>query len=405
VGDSFPWPTETGGQIRLATAVEALSGLGELDLFTFYDARGPDRVVPPGVPVHRAAATPYLPITGSRGRRARWLVTHTAPFEVAVRSAEHGARSEFEAWVGGPYDLVWFSSARTYSWLGRPDLGPTIVDLIDLEDVKERQRADLIGRRTVHGVLGRVRRAAAAWIARRNADDWQRLQAATSARVARVVLSSEADVARSGLPNAVAIVNAYPRPDRTDGERAAAGDGAITSPELLFQGTFDYPPNVDGADWLVGSVAPRIRETVPGARIRLVGRSPGAIGRLDAPPAVTVVGQVADMGPELVRADIALVPLRLGSGTRLKILESLAYGVPVVSTSLGADGLDVEDGVHLLVADDPQSFADAVARLCRDGELRRSLAEAGRARFDERYESAAARRSVEDLATGLLGTS
>ena len=405
VGDSFPWPTETGGQIRLATAVSALSELGDLDLFTFYDKRGPQPSVPSSVRVRRLSVTPYGPITGARSRRIRWMLTHRTPFDVAVRSSEQRPRADFEQWVDPAYDLVWFSSARTYEWLGRPALGPTVVDLIDLEDVKERQRADLIERRPISGPLGALKRRLAASIARRNATDWQRLQSAVSARVARVVLSSSADVARSGLENAVAVVNAYPRPDRIDGTRADGGEGVTDSPVLVFQGTFDYLPNIDGAQWLVGAILPAIRELVPGARVRLVGREARAIRGLDDPPAVTVVGQVDEMGPELLGADFVLVPLRFGSGTRLKILESFAYGVPVVTTSLGAEGLDVDPGVHLLVADDPLAFADAVARLCQDADLRRRLGEAGRSRFLERYQSAEAQRAVKALATELLGRS
>jgi glycosyltransferase involved in cell wall biosynthesis len=399
VGDSFPWPPVTGGTIRLSNAVEALAELGDLDLFTFYDAREPERNVPPHVQVTRTAETPYLPLSGPRRRRARWLMFHGAPFEVAIRCAEPRARIEFTEWVDDQYDLVWFSSIRTYEWLGRPELGPTIVDFIDLEDVKERQRADLIAGRHVVGLAARIRRRAAEYVARRNAADWERIQVATASRVACVVLSSGVDAARSGIANAAPIINAYPDPgfERGDGTAGAAG-GALGTPTLVFQGTFDYLPNVDGAEWLVRDIGPRIRAAIPDARIRLVGRKTPVVARLDAPPQVMVVGFVPDMGREMAVADVGLVPLRRGSGTRLKILESFAYGVPVVSTSLGAEGLDVVDGVHLLLADDPLAFADAVVRLCGDEKLRSSLIEAGRMRFLEHYESAAARRAVRELA-------
>ena len=85
--------------------------------------------------------------------------------------------------------------------------------------------------------------------------------------------------------------------------------------------------------------------------------------RLHQPGVLTVVGEVASMEGELARASVAVVPVRYGGGTRVKILESFAHRVPVVSTSLGAEGLDVEDGVHLLIADDPEQFAAAVVRL------------------------------------------
>jgi glycosyltransferase involved in cell wall biosynthesis len=100
---------------------------------------------------------------------------------------------------------------------------------------------------------------------------------------------------------------------------------------------------------------------------------------------VTVVGEVPDVLPELAAADVAVVPVRFGGGTRIKILEAFAYGVPVVSTTVGCEGLDVVDGEHLLVADTPDSFAAACARILADAELRARLTENARARWAERH--------------------
>jgi glycosyltransferase involved in cell wall biosynthesis len=108
------------------------------------------------------------------------------------------------------------------------------------------------------------------------------------------------------------------------------------------------------------------------------------------------------MEEELARATVAVVPVRYGSGTRVKILESFAHRVPVVSTTLGAEGLDVEDGVHLLIADDPEAFAAATARLLEDPGLRARLADEGEALYLDRYERRVAdqgvHRLVEDVA-------
>ncbi len=108
------------------------------------------------------------------------------------------------------------------------------------------------------------------------------------------------------------------------------------------------------------------------------------------------------MEDELARASVAVVPLRYGSGTRVKILESFAHRVPVVSTTVGAEGLDVEDGVHLLVADDPEEFAAATVRLLGDARLRVRLTEAAEARYLDRYDGREAddgvRRLLEEVA-------
>ena len=103
------------------------------------------------------------------------------------------------------------------------------------------------------------------------------------------------------------------------------------------------------------------------------------------------------MEPELERADIAVVPLRIGSGTRLKILESFAHRVPVVSTSLGADGLDVQNGVHLLLADNADAFAVACQRLLADSDLRKRMVDAAEELYLQRYEWSAAKVQLQQL--------
>ena len=113
------------------------------------------------------------------------------------------------------------------------------------------------------------------------------------------------------------------------------------------------------------------------------------VQRQHRPPAVTVVGTVPAMEPELARADVAVVPIRYGSGTRLKILESFAHRVPVVSTTIGAEGLEVVDGVHLLLADDPDAFAAACQRLLTEPDLRKRLVDAAEELYRERFERSA----------------
>jgi glycosyltransferase involved in cell wall biosynthesis len=107
--------------------------------------------------------------------------------------------------------------------------------------------------------------------------------------------------------------------------------------------------------------------------------------------------------PELARASVAVVPIRYGSGTRIKILESFAHRVPVVSTTLGAEGLDVEDNVHLLLADDPEEFAAATVRLLGDPTLRVRLTEAARAYYLERFDGRAADMQVRRILQEVAG--
>ncbi len=144
-------------------------------------------------------------------------------------------------------------------------------------------------------------------------------------------------------------------------------------PTVLFQGTMRYPPNADGAQWLAAEIAPLVHAEHADVHVRLVGLANPTMQTLDDPPAVTVVGQVEDIGSELGRADIVMVPVRFGSGTRLKILEAFAHRIPVISTTLGGEGLGARDDQHLLVADSAQAMAEAVSRLLNDPPLRRRL--------------------------------
>jgi glycosyltransferase involved in cell wall biosynthesis len=150
---------------------------------------------------------------------------------------------------------------------------------------------------------------------------------------------------------------------------------------LLFMGPLDYRPNADAVRFLVSRVFPAIRRRVPDARLRLIGRGTDRI-RGDG---VDALGYVPDVGEELRRADALLVPMRMGSGTRLKVLEAMASGVPVVSTPLGTSGIDAEPGIHALVGQTAAQLADASTRALEDRTVARSIAHAARALVEQRY--------------------
>jgi polysaccharide biosynthesis protein PslH len=141
-----------------------------------------------------------------------------------------------------------------------------------------------------------------------------------------------------------------------------------TPGSMVFTGSMDWMPNEDGIAWFVEAILPRIRATVPGATLTIVGRNPSATVRaLHAPHAgVVVTGSVPDVRPYLASHQLFVVPLRVGGGTRLKIYEGMTMGLPTVSTAIGAEGLPVVDGDHLLLADDATSFAAACIELLSD---------------------------------------
>jgi glycosyltransferase involved in cell wall biosynthesis len=136
---------------------------------------------------------------------------------------------------------------------------------------------------------------------------------------------------------------------------------------LVFTGKMDFRPNIDAALWFAQHVFPLIREVVPDARFYVVGQRPHA--RLDVirdRPGVTITGRVPETKPYIAGAAVYVIPLRSGGGTRFKVLEAMSLGRPIVSTSMGCDGFPVTDGREVLLADDPQAFADRVVALLKD---------------------------------------
>jgi glycosyltransferase involved in cell wall biosynthesis len=398
VASDFPWPQIQGGHLRLATSIEALAAIGETDLFSFCDDRRAAPTVPPAVRVERLKTVVHPESQHPLRWRIAWLARRGIPLEVRMQGTRSPSRLAFESWVAHRYDLVWFDRAATFDLLGRPQLGPTIIDLHDLEDVKARSRARIIrAGLSRHEGLSSVRQTMAVAQARLNARDWGRFQRSVASDVERVVLCSDQDTRRSGLANAAVVPNTYEEPKQPAGH-VEVGRPAV----VLFQATFDYAPNVDAADWLVDEVAPFLRALVPEVEIRLVGTPVPGVQRQHRPPAVTVVGMVPAMEPELARADIAVVPIRYGSGTRFKILESFAHRVPVVSTTIGAEGLDVVDGVHLLIADDPEAFAAACERLLTEPDLRAALVAEAEKFYRERFERSVARDRIQALARDVV---
>ncbi|HXD75026.1 MAG TPA: glycosyltransferase, partial [Vicinamibacterales bacterium] len=159
---------------------------------------------------------------------------------------------------------------------------------------------------------------------------------------------------------------------------------------LVFTGSMDWLPNEDAMLHFCRDVLPRIRAQEPQVSLSIVGRAPTpAVARLAQEPGVSVTGRVDDVRPYMAESAVYVVPLRIGGGTRLKIFEAMAMGKAVVSTTVGAEGLPVQDGEHLLLADDSDSFASAVVRLLRDDEQRRSLEASARTLVVEHYDWAA----------------
>jgi glycosyltransferase involved in cell wall biosynthesis len=147
---------------------------------------------------------------------------------------------------------------------------------------------------------------------------------------------------------------------------------------IVFTGSMDWLPNEDAIRWFVDVIFPLIRYKVPDAVLTVVGRNPAASLQelASADSGVVVTGRVPDVRPYMNKASVYVVPIRIGGGTRLKVYEAMAMGLPIVSTTIGAEGLSVKDGENILLRDDPEAFAKAVVHLLADAKAASAIGKA-----------------------------
>jgi glycosyltransferase involved in cell wall biosynthesis len=205
----------------------------------------------------------------------------------------------------------------------------------------------------------------------------RRYECSSISKFQHVIAVSEQDRAYMSQFMPANKISVVPTGVDLDQYRVTSG-GQAREPLVMFTGTMNFEPNVDGVEYFCREIWPRVLKAVPKARFRIVGKEPvAAVRRLES-ETVEVTGTVPSVVQHLRQAWALVVPLRMGGGTRLKIYEGMAMGRAIVSTSIGAEGLDVHNGKDSILADEAETFADAVITLLREPEVRK------------RYERAAA---------------
>ena len=407
VAELYPWPAVDGYRQRLHHLIEGLTRTGPVDLVTLVRSGHPDPVEPP-IPGVRNVLT--VTSDGEAGIRG-WLPTWTRasiPRSDAVALPRRllsldwsGVREQLPEWVADDVDLVWYSHVD--AWWPTHDLlagRGQIVDFDNLENLALRLRRRIPPRFPPGAATREKASVAGRWALSRGFDlvderRWDAIQRTCAAQVDHVVVCSDLDAQRSGCANAVVVPNGSdPVPTAISDRRVLRGD----RPTMLFVGALDYEPNTEAVEWLVREVVPVIVAHRPDAVIRIVGRGSDAVSWVADHRGVDLVGSVAELGPELAGADVSIVPIRVGAGTRLKVVEAMANHLPLVTTTVGCEGIDVVDGVSAMIEDDPRRFADACLRLIDDGPLRQRLADAGADLFAERYTWETIGTRVADLA-------
>lgn len=396
VTDERPWPVRSGYQIRMVQALEALASVGNVDLAVAVGTRRCDPPPPPPAVISRATEVSFRARPGGRLAVAATWPTSDLP-RVLIRRDWSPAVAALEPWLRPSYDLAWFSHVPSYLAFGSVIDAPTVVDLDNLHVSRSPQNRPLLPPRAGRAAkpVSRIARLTDRVDLRR----WQALDRQTARRVDAALVCSEIDREWLGDPRAVVVPNGYP-----------AATPAITGrvPQtrvLVLVATLAYGPNLEAAHAFVEHVLPLVRRRVADAEVRLVGRFAREedVSWLRQQPGVTVVGDVPSAADELAAARAVVVPIRSGGGTRIKILEAFAHRRPVVSTTIGAEGLEVVDGTHLLIADDVTGFADACVRLLHDDALCQQLAEAGSQLHADHYTGQRARDVIVDVAKRVAG--
>ena len=230
---------------------------------------------------------------------------------------------------------------------------------------------------------------------------FQRYERVLSPKFDAVTCTSEIDAAvfqQHCANDAIEII-----PNGVDVTHYQPDFSAEAPAHLIYIGSMDWYPNEDAVAFFADEVLPRIQEKVPDVAFSIVGGNPSArVQKLTEREGIVVTGRVPEIKPYFAETTVFVVPLRIGSGTRLKILEALAMGKAIVSTTVGAEGLDLKDGEEIFIADEPTAFADAVIKLITDSELRRRIGENGRARVEQDYDWRSIGAKLHDVYTKIL---
>jgi glycosyltransferase involved in cell wall biosynthesis len=215
--------------------------------------------------------------------------------------------------------------------------------------------------------------------------------------VRKVVAVSEGDA--ETMRRIYGVARAYATPTGVDLDYFARPDTNRKLADLVFLGSMDWMPNIDGAVWFVREVLPLIHRQRPDCTLAIAGRRPSAeVTRLaESDKRIEVTGTIPDVRPWLFGSLVSIVPLRVGGGTRLKIYEAMAAKAPVVSTAIGAEGLDVADGENIYIADSPQRFAERCLALLDSAAERERLSAAAWNLVASKYSWDVVARSMEQL--------
>jgi polysaccharide biosynthesis protein PslH len=386
----FPYPPDNGSKIRIFNIIKVLSRLHDVDLISFSS----ETVTPENLnELHRycqnVEVVPYRPFLPTRWKALLGFLAFR-PRSVLDTFSVEMERCVKEAVSKNPYNLILGSQIDMAPYLLAIPHIPKLLDEVELTIYNERN--------SHQDNLLKSTQARFSWF------KWQRYidDLSNSIDAWTVVSMKEKNLIAQQMNKEASI---HVVPNCVDVSSYQGDYGDLEQDTLIYSGALTYHANFDAVDYFLREIFPMIQNKRPGIKFLVTGRLNGVpVGRLPNCNGVIFTGYLNDIRPTIARSMVNVVPLRIGGGTRLKILESLALGTPVVTTAKGAEGLDLVDGRDIIIANDPADFAAAVLRLLGDGKLRESISSAGRLAVASQYDWEVIApefcRLVEDTANG-----
>jgi sugar transferase (PEP-CTERM/EpsH1 system associated) len=373
-----PWPLDDGWKMRSGNLLKGLLDLGaRIDLVSFGDPTSPA----PDELRSRLARVELVP------RRKSYAATDLllglvggTPFSV-LNYRDDALRDRVgELARGGSYDMLLVEDVVMAQYAAAVDAKIKFLDMHNVEShLLQRYAAD-------------EPNIARSWYASLTAAKLARYEREIAGRFTEIFVCSDEDRRRLNTQQSTTAIRVVPNGIDPSyfSARQVQEDGSI-----VFVGSMDYHANISGALHFANEILPRIHARLPDVRTYIVGKNPSREVRRLASENVIVTGAVPDVRPYLAAAGVSVVPLLVGGGTRLKILESMAMGKAIVSSTVGAEGIAVEDGDTIMLADDPDSFAQRVVELLEAPDRAREMGRRARAFVLERYAWSAIVRTID----------
>jgi len=376
----YPVPADNGSKLRILNLIRSLSQRHNVTLITAVPPEwcdGPGSPAPPELSglCERVEGVPWQPHPAGGARR---LISFLVPLPewVLVQAFPAMGRAIAREVRSGRYDLIVASEVGTAVYARQFGGVPALLDDLELGAYCPSPGASSPGLRRLP-----LRREMYWWKLRRAMPRLLRhfgactVVSSVERQLVEAVAPGYGPVAPQVIPNCV-DVQGY------RSVRVAPAPGT-----LVFSGSLTFPANYEAVSWFLREVYPLVCRQRPDVHLRITGKHGKLLLPIDrADPRIVLTGFVQDVRPLIAGSWASIVPLRTGGGTRLKIVEAMALGTPVVSTSKGIEGLDIVPGEHALVADEPSVFAEHVLRLLADPELRARLAANGRRLVQDKYD-------------------